>query len=123
MDNSGLLFKSKRTFAGAFSRRSACYDTVLEASKRSFSVLRRGGMVVSMVQNTPDQELMSKFGVTSDFFIAQVDSASLHNLGELVDKGALKPQVDREFPLEQAREACAYVEQEHPKGKVVVRVK
>ena len=66
---------------------------------------------------------MSKSGAMSDFFIAQIDSASLHNLAELVDKGALKPQIDREFPLEQAREACAYLEQEHPKGKVVVRIK
>jgi alcohol dehydrogenase len=104
------------------------YDGVLdtvggEVYKRSFGVLKRGGMVVSLVQNSPDQELMSKFGAASDFFIAQVDSASLRNLTELVDKGALKPQIDREFPLEQAREACVYVEQEHPKGKVVVRIK
>ena len=104
------------------------YDGVLdtvggEVYKRSFSVLKRGGMVVSMVQNSPDQELMSKFGVVSDFFIAQVDFVSLQSLAELVDKGALKSQIDREFPLEQAREACAYVEQDHPKGKVVVRIK
>jgi alcohol dehydrogenase len=104
------------------------YDGVLdtvggEVYKRSFSVLKMGGIVVSMVQNIPDQELMSKFGVTSDFFITQIDSASLRSLAELVDKGTLRPQIDREFPLEQAREACAYVEQEHPKGKVVVRIK
>lgn len=104
------------------------YDGVLdtiggEVYKRSFSVLKRGGIVVSMVQNVPDQELMSKYGVVSDFFITQIDSASLHELGELVDKGALKSQIGREFPLEQAREACAYAEQDHPKGKVVLRIK
>jgi alcohol dehydrogenase len=104
------------------------YDGVLdtvggEVYKRSFSVLKRGGIVVSMAENSPDQEQMSKFGARSDFFITQIDSASLQSLAELVDKGALRPQIDREFPLEQAREACAYVEQEHPKGKVVVRIK
>jgi alcohol dehydrogenase len=104
------------------------YDGVLdtvggEVYKRSFSVLKRGGMVVSVVQNSPDQELMSKFGVTSVFVIAQVDSASLNNLAKLVDEGALKPQIDREFSLEQARDACTYFEQDHPKGKVVVRIK
>jgi NADPH:quinone reductase-like Zn-dependent oxidoreductase len=37
-------------------------------------------------------------------------------------RDALKPQIDRDFPLEQAREAYAYVEQDHPKGKVVVKI-
>ena len=104
------------------------YDGVLdnvggEVYKGSFSVLKRGGLVVSMVQNSHDQELMLKFGVTSVFVIAQVDSASLDNLARLVDEGVLKPQIDREFPLEQAREMCTYFEQDHPKGKVVVRIK
>jgi NADPH:quinone reductase-like Zn-dependent oxidoreductase len=104
------------------------YDGVLDTVggdvyKRSFSVLKRGGILASMVQNSPDQELMSKFGVTSVYVLTRVDSASLNKLAELVDKGALRPQIDREFPLEQAREACAYFEQDHPKGKVVVRIK
>ena len=76
-----------------------------------------------MVQNSPDQELMSKFGVTSAFVYTQVDSASLDHLAQLVDKKVLKPQIDREFPLEQEREAFAYFEQDHPKGKVVVRIR
>jgi alcohol dehydrogenase len=104
------------------------YDGVLdslggEVYKRSFSVLKRGGIIVSMVQNSPDQELMSKFGVTSIYVTTRVDSASLNQLAELVDKGVLKPQIDREFPLEQAREACTYFEQDHPMGKVVLRIK
>jgi NADPH:quinone reductase-like Zn-dependent oxidoreductase len=57
------------------------------------------------------------------YALRQVDSASLQNLAELVDKGALKPQIHREFPLEQPREACAYLEQDHPKGKVVMGIK
>ena len=104
------------------------YDGVLdnvggEVYKRSFGVLKRGGIIASMVQNSPDQELMSKFGVMSVFVLTQVDSQSLNQLAELVDKGALKPQIDREYPLEQAREAYTYFEQDHPKGKVVLRIK
>ena len=104
------------------------YDGVLDnvggdVYKRSFSVLKRGGIIASMVQNSPDQELMSKFGVTSAFVYTQVDSASLDHLAQLVDKKVLKPQIDREFPLEQEREAFAYFEQDHPKGKVVVRIR
>lgn len=76
-----------------------------------------------MVQSSPDQELMSKFGVGSVYVTTQVDSASLNRLAELVDKGVLKPQIDREYPLEQAREAFSYFEQDHPTGKVVLRIR
>ena len=104
------------------------YDAVLdtvggEVYKRSFSVLKRGGVVASMVQNPPDQELASKFGTRSVTVTTQINSASLSHLAELVDKGALKTQIGREYQLEQTREAYTYFEQDHPKGKVVVRIK
>lgn len=104
------------------------YDAVLdtvggEVYKRSFSVLKKGGVVASMVRNPPDQELASKFGARSVTITTQVNSASLNHLAELVDKGALKAQLDREYPLEQARDAYTYFEQDHPKGKVVVKIK
>lgn len=104
------------------------YDGVLDnvggdVYKRSFTVLKRGGIIASMVQNSPDQELMSKFGVTSTYVTAQADSASLGRLAGLVEKGVLKPQIGREYPLEQAREAFAYFEQDHPNGKVVLRMR
>ena len=104
------------------------YDAVLdnvggEVYKRSFKTLKSGGIVASLVQRTPDQELMSKFGARSVSVSAQVNTASLNHLAELVNKGAFRAQVDREFPLEQTREAYAYFEQDHPKGKVVIRIR
>jgi alcohol dehydrogenase len=104
------------------------YDAVLdtvggEVYKRSFSTLKKGGIVASMVQNPPDQELMSKFGVRSVAITAQLNTATFNHLAELVDKGALKAKIDREYPLEQTREAYTYFEQDHPKGKVAVKIK
>ncbi len=104
------------------------YDAVLdtvggEVYKRSFSTVKNGGVVASMVQNPPDQELASKFGARSVTVTAKVNSATLSHLVELVDKGALKAQISWEFPLEQTREAYTYFEQDHPNGKVVVRIK
>jgi NADPH:quinone reductase-like Zn-dependent oxidoreductase len=104
------------------------YDAVLdtvggEVYKRSFGVLKKGGVVASMVQNPPDQELASKFDARSVTVSTQVNSTSLNHLAELVGKSALKAQIGQEYQLEQTREAYTYFEQDHPKGKVVVRIK
>jgi len=104
------------------------YDAVLDTVggdvyKRSFQILKKGGIVVSMVQNPPDQESMSKFGARSVYASTQVNRASLSRISELVDKDAIRVYVGREFPLEKTREAYAYFENDHPKGKVVIRVK
>jgi alcohol dehydrogenase len=101
------------------------YDAVLdtvggEVYTKSFNAVRKGGIVASMVQNPPNQDLMSRFGVRSVAVSAQVNTASLNRLAQLVDKGALKAEVGREYPLEETREAYTYFEQDHPNGKIVV---
>ena len=40
----------------------------------------------------------------------------------LVDAGKITPVIDRSYPLHQAAEALADVEQGHAKGKVVIAV-
>jgi NADPH:quinone reductase-like Zn-dependent oxidoreductase len=43
-------------------------------------------------------------------------------LAELVDHDALKVNIDRTFPLEQAAQALLYLEKRSPRGKVVLTV-
>lgn len=46
----------------------------------------------------------------------------LAELGDLVEKGVLRPVIDRVFPLEQAGEALEYVAKGRTVGKVVIEV-
>lgn len=92
----------------------ARYDLVLDTvGKRKTSALRvacehalrPGGRVLSVDDGTPE-----------------LSASDLGVLKDLVERGALKPVIDRRYPLEQIAEAHRYVEGEHKKGNVVISI-
>jgi alcohol dehydrogenase len=99
------------------------FDTVGgETNKKSYQVLRPGGVLVSMTDQ-PDEELVSKYGVKAMAQQTSPSSDKLQKLAKLVDGGVLKVNVDKVFSLDQAPEALAYLQQSHPRGKVVIQIK
>ncbi len=101
----------------------AVYDTVGgETYVRSFRVLKRGGIIVSMLEQ-PDPDLMEKYGVNAIGQFTQVNRERLSRLAELVDKRVIKVHVERTFHLEQAGEALEYQQNGHPRGKVVLEIR
>jgi len=101
----------------------AVFDTVGgETYVRSFEVLRRGGIIVSMLEQ-PRADLMKKYGVNAVGQFTQVNNERLSRVAELADKNILKAQVEKTFPLEKAREALDYLQTGHPRGKVVLKIK
>lgn len=106
--------------AGGF---DAVYDTVGgEVTDKSFKVLKKGGVLVSML-GQPNEELAKEYGVTAIGQNTKTNSEHLKRLSELVENGTIKPHVDKEFTLDQVKEAFTYQEQNHPKGKVIFKVK
>lgn len=93
-----------------------------ESSNKSFQVLKKGGVLVSMNRDF-DEELANKFGANVIAQNSQVTTDRLERLAKYVEDGIVKPQVDRVFELEEVASAYEYLETGHPKGKVVVRIK
>src|SRR3989338_2313409 len=101
----------------------AVFDTVGgETYRNSFSVLKKGGVVVSMIEE-PRAELMEKYEVKAVSQSTSVNNEMLSKLAKLVDEGSVKVHIDKIFTLEQSGEALAYMQNGHPLGKVVVRIK
>jgi alcohol dehydrogenase len=103
----------------------AIFDTVGgETYTRSFKVLKRGGgssggIIVSMLEQ-PVQELMDQFGVKAVFVFSQGNRERLTKLAEWVDQNNIRVNVERTFPLDEARAALDYQRDVHPRGKIVL---
>jgi alcohol dehydrogenase len=101
----------------------AVFDTVGgETYTRSFKVLKRGGIIVSMLEQ-PVQELMDQFGVTSKYLFTQANRERLTRLAEWVDQNNILVNVERTFPLDEARAALDYQRDVHPRGKIVLAMR
>jgi NADPH:quinone reductase-like Zn-dependent oxidoreductase len=110
-------------FENAISGCDAVYDLVGgEMSLRSFKVLKKGGVIVSML-GQPDPELAKKLGVTSIGQSTQVTAARLDALRTLVEEGVVKVHIDSAFPLERIRDAFAAKEQGKVLGKIAIEIR
>ena len=101
----------------------AVFDTIGgETYERSFQVLKKGGVIVSMVEQ-PNEELMKQYEVEAKAQFTQPNSAQLAELATLVDEGKMKIKIDRAFPLAEIKEALDYLQNSHHQGKVLITVK
>ncbi len=101
----------------------AVYDTIGgEVTEKSFKVLKKAGILASM-KGQPNPDLANQYGVTGIAINTKTNSDHLKRLSELVEKGIVKPQVDKVFPLEQTGEAFKYKKESHQRGKVVIKIK
>ena len=63
-----------------------------------------------------------KRGVEYSFLFVHPDGGQLTEIAKLLDAGTIRPVIDKVFPFNQAKEALAYLERGHAKGKVVVQI-
>jgi NADPH:quinone reductase-like Zn-dependent oxidoreductase len=118
--NEAIDYKNQK-FEDMLHNYDAVFDTVGgETYIKSFRVLRKGGIIVSILE-PPRSELMEQYGVNAIGQFTQVNSERLSKLAELADKSVIKVHVDKTFPLE--GEVLTYLQSGHPRGKVVLKMK
>jgi len=92
-----------------------------DTQKRSWTVLKKGGILVSIVAPPSAQEAAAH-GVRQAFVFVQPNAAQLDEIAVLVDSGTLKTIVETVLPLAEARRAQDLSQAGHTRGKIVLRV-
>jgi len=119
--NDVIDYKSQ-TFENIVHDYHAVFDTVGdETYTRSFRVLKKGGMIVYMLEQQ-NSELMEKFGVKAVSQFTQVNRERLTKLAEWVDQNKVKVNIEKTFSLDEAGKALDYLRDIHPRGKIVLAI-
>jgi NADPH:quinone reductase-like Zn-dependent oxidoreductase len=91
-----------------------------EARKRSFAIIKPGGILVSAVSE-PMPSRADSGNIRAVFFLVEVTTERLDRLTDLFDRGKLIPRVGTVLPLEQARTAHEMLAgAPHKPGKIVL---
>ncbi len=88
---------------------------------RSYSVLKPGGRLVSLVQ-PPSEEKASKFGVTAKLSSEFPTPDDNKAVAQLLADGTIKAEIDRIYPLSEAKEAHIRSESRHSRGRILLSV-
>lgn len=113
----------------AFEEKVKDYDIVLdtiggETHEKSYSVLKKGGRLVSLVQE-PDEEKLKELEIEGVLFSMQPTGDRLKELTTLLAENKLVPVVTKEYPFtdDGVKEAHIQSQSGHTRGKLVVKVK
>jgi NADPH:quinone reductase-like Zn-dependent oxidoreductase len=92
-----------------------------ETQERSWKVLKRGGVLVSLVQ-PPSAEKAAAQGARGFIVYQKGNGEQLATIADLVTKGKVKVNVETVLPLQEARKAQEMSQSGHAGGKIVLEV-
>ena len=92
-----------------------------ETLERSWSLVRPGGSLVSIVSDVPEDRARAQ-GIHGASMLVTPNRSELIELARMVDSGVLRPVVNAVYPLASAREAYDRGAAGHNQGKTVLRV-
>src|SRR5437899_4912803 len=93
-----------------------------ETQERSWSVLKKGGDLVSLC-HPPSEAEEKELGVRAALLGARPSGEQLSEIAKIIDSGKLAPIIDRILPLSEARRAHELSQSGHTHGKITMRVK
>jgi NADPH:quinone reductase-like Zn-dependent oxidoreductase len=100
----------------------AVFDTVGgETYAKSFKVLKKGGMIVSMLEQDKEN-LSEKYGAVAISQFTQVNTEHLNMLTKLIEDKVVRIYIDKIYTLDRVREAFEEKQNEDVKGKIVIEI-
>lgn len=109
-------------FEGVVKDVDVVLDTVgRDTLTRSYDVVRRGGIVVTIIGN-PDPGALEARGIRGAAILVKPDANVLAELTKLIEAKKLRPIVSHVLPLAEAAKAHELIETHHTRGKIVLRV-
>ena len=114
-------YKSEK-FEDRLSDIDLVYDLIAgDTQERSFEVLKRGGALISTLQE-PDKAKALYKSIKIAHYMAKPDADELTEIARLVETGKIMPQVQETFPLADAARAEQTLASGHVRGKIVLIV-
>jgi NADPH:quinone reductase-like Zn-dependent oxidoreductase len=109
-------------FEQAVNEIDVVFDTIGgETQERSWKVLKRGGILVSIVQ-PPSQQKAAEHGARGSFLVSKPKGEQLAQIAELVEREQIKVYIEAVLPLREARKAQEMSQSGHTRGKMVLVV-
>jgi NADPH:quinone reductase-like Zn-dependent oxidoreductase len=88
---------------------------------RTYSVVKKGGIVVSTVEPT-DETLTQHYGIQGSHIVMKRNASDLNELVKMVEKGILKPRIAQVLNLADAKKAQEISEKGQALGKLILKV-
>jgi len=90
-----------------------------ETQRRSFTLLKPGGVLVSIAE-TPDQALAQQYGVRTARIRVRPSGEQMAEIAKVLESGNLRVEVAHTFPLAEVAEAHRLSEEGHTRGKIAL---
>jgi NADPH:quinone reductase-like Zn-dependent oxidoreductase len=88
---------------------------------RSYAVVKRGGVLVTSVQLI-DEAAVKQAGIRAVLIVMRRNATDLAELAALVEKGVVKPRLDKTMSLGEAKRAQELSQASRTHGKVILKV-
>jgi NADPH:quinone reductase-like Zn-dependent oxidoreductase len=92
-----------------------------ETLARSYGVVKKGGIVMSLVAR-PDAAELKKHEIRGTGISSHPDTEDFTEIAQLIDAGKIKPIVTEVLPLTDAIKVQQQAATHHTRGKIVLRI-
>jgi NADPH:quinone reductase-like Zn-dependent oxidoreductase len=92
-----------------------------ETLARSYGVVKKGGIVMSLVAR-PDPAELATHGIHGATISVHPDAGDLAEIARLIDAGKIKPILTKTLPLSEAIAVQRQAATHHTRGKIVLRI-